>query len=111
MTTPFHMMRDIVRNVERERQAEAAEARLAVLVRRGRSSRPRKERARRGSSRESPAGAGVATERDAIARSLIGERSSRSLLLAQQVLGHPKVPNYDAFWIERDLFVGVRIGI
>jgi thiosulfate/3-mercaptopyruvate sulfurtransferase len=52
---------------------------------------------------------GVTSEKDVIAYCRIGERSSHSWFVLHELLGYPKVKNYDGSWTEWGSMVGVPI--
>ena len=55
------------------------------------------------------AGAGVDAGRDTIAYCRIGERSAHTWFVLHELLGHPRVKNYDGSWTEYGSLVGVPI--
>ncbi len=55
------------------------------------------------------AGAGVDVDRDTIAYCRIGERSAHTWFVLHELLGHPRVKNYDGSWTEYGSLVGVPI--
>ncbi len=55
------------------------------------------------------AGAGVDEGRDTIAYCRIGERSAHTWFVLHELLGHPRVKNYDGSWTEYGSLVGVPI--
>jgi thiosulfate/3-mercaptopyruvate sulfurtransferase len=54
-------------------------------------------------------GKGVTADKDVIAYCRIGERSSHSWFVLRELLGYPKVKNYDGSWTEWGSMVGVPI--
>jgi thiosulfate/3-mercaptopyruvate sulfurtransferase len=52
---------------------------------------------------------GITAEKDVIAYCRIGERSSHSWFVLHELLGYPKVRNYDGSWTEWGSMVGVPI--
>ncbi len=54
-------------------------------------------------------GKGVTSDKDVIAYCRIGERSSFSWFVLKELLGYPKVKNYDGSWTEYGSVVGVPI--
>jgi thiosulfate/3-mercaptopyruvate sulfurtransferase len=52
---------------------------------------------------------GVTSDRDVIAYCRIGERSSHSWVVLHELLGYPRVRNYDGSWTEWGSMVGVPI--
>jgi thiosulfate/3-mercaptopyruvate sulfurtransferase len=54
-------------------------------------------------------GKGVTPDKDVIAYCRIGERSSHSWFVLRELLGYPKVKNYDGSWTEWGSMVGVPI--
>lgn len=55
------------------------------------------------------AGAGITGDKDIIAYCRIGERSSHTWFVLQELLGYDKVRNYDGSWTEWGSMVGVPI--
>jgi thiosulfate/3-mercaptopyruvate sulfurtransferase len=55
------------------------------------------------------AGKGVTPDKDVIAYCRIGERSSHSWFVLHELLGYPRVRNYDGSWTEWGSMVGVPI--
>ncbi|MCU0307052.1 MAG: sulfurtransferase [Thermoleophilia bacterium] len=55
------------------------------------------------------AGAGVGPETDVIAYCRIGERSSHTWFVLHELLGYPRVRNYDGSWTEYGSLVGVPV--
>jgi thiosulfate/3-mercaptopyruvate sulfurtransferase len=54
-------------------------------------------------------GVGVTADRDVIAYCRIGERSSHTWFALHEVLGFPRVRNYDGSWTEYGSLVGVPV--
>jgi thiosulfate/3-mercaptopyruvate sulfurtransferase len=52
---------------------------------------------------------GITADKDVIAYCRIGERSSFSWFVLKELLGFPKVKNYDGSWTEYGSVVGVPI--
>ena len=59
--------------------------------------------------RELYAGEGLDPARDTIAYCRIGERSSHTWFVLHELLGHPRVKNYDGSWTEYGSLIGVPI--
>jgi thiosulfate/3-mercaptopyruvate sulfurtransferase len=57
------------------------------------------------------AGAGVDFDGDIIAYCRIGERSSHTWFVLQELLGQPNVKNYDGSWTEYGSLIGVPIAV
>ncbi|MCH9640858.1 MAG: sulfurtransferase [Actinomycetia bacterium] len=55
------------------------------------------------------AGAGLDGDKETIAYCRIGERSSHTWFVLQELLGHPNVKNYDGSWTEYGSLVGAPI--
>jgi thiosulfate/3-mercaptopyruvate sulfurtransferase len=55
------------------------------------------------------AGVGVSPDTDVIAYCRIGERSSHTWFVLHELLGYPKVRNYDGSWTEYGSLVGVPV--
>jgi thiosulfate/3-mercaptopyruvate sulfurtransferase len=55
------------------------------------------------------AGSGVTPDKDVVAYCRIGERSSHSWFVLHELLGYPRVRNYDGSWTEWGSMVGVPI--
>lgn len=53
--------------------------------------------------------AGITPERETIAYCRIGERSSHTWFVLNELLGHPNVRNYDGSWTEYGSLVGVPV--
>jgi thiosulfate/3-mercaptopyruvate sulfurtransferase len=53
--------------------------------------------------------AGVTPDRDVIAYCRIGERSSHTWFVLHEILGYPRVRNYDGSWTEYGSLVGVPV--
>jgi len=56
-------------------------------------------------------GAGLDLDRDIIAYCRIGERSSHTWFVLQELLGQPNVKNYDGSWTEYGSLIGVPIAV
>jgi thiosulfate/3-mercaptopyruvate sulfurtransferase len=54
-------------------------------------------------------GAGIRPDREVIAYCRIGERSSHTWFALQELLGYPKVKNYDGSWTEYGSLVGAPV--
>jgi thiosulfate/3-mercaptopyruvate sulfurtransferase len=54
-------------------------------------------------------GVGVTADRDVIAYCRIGERSSHTWFVLHELLGYPRVRNYDGSWTEYGSLVGVPV--
>ena len=54
-------------------------------------------------------GKGISKEGETIAYCRIGERSSHTWFVLSQILGYPKVRNYDGSWTEYGSIVGAPI--
>jgi thiosulfate/3-mercaptopyruvate sulfurtransferase len=54
-------------------------------------------------------GVGVTPETDVIAYCRIGERSSHTWFVLHELLGYPRVRNYDGSWTEYGSLVGVPV--
>jgi thiosulfate/3-mercaptopyruvate sulfurtransferase len=52
---------------------------------------------------------GVSGDRDVIAYCRIGERSSHTWFALHELLGYPRVRNYDGSWTEYGSLVGVPV--
>jgi len=59
--------------------------------------------------RELYAGQGVTDDRDVVAYCRIGERSAHTWFVLHELLGYPRVRNYDGSWTEWGSLVGVPI--
>jgi len=59
--------------------------------------------------RELYSGEGLDTGKDTIAYCRIGERSSHTWFVLRELLGHPRVKNYDGSWTEYGSLIGVPI--
>jgi thiosulfate/3-mercaptopyruvate sulfurtransferase len=59
--------------------------------------------------RELYEGAGISADREIIAYCRIGERSSHTWFALTELLGYPKVKNYDGSWTEYGSLVGVPV--
>ncbi len=59
--------------------------------------------------RELYAQEGLDPARDTIAYCRIGERSSHTWFVLHEILGHPRVKNYDGSWTEYGSLIGVPI--
>ena len=55
------------------------------------------------------AGEGVTADRDIVAYCRIGERSAHTWFVLHELLGYPRVRNYDGSWTEWGSLVGVPI--
>ena len=55
------------------------------------------------------AGKGITSNRDVITYCRIGERSSHTWFVLKELLGFPKVRNYDGSWTEYGSAIGVPI--
>jgi thiosulfate/3-mercaptopyruvate sulfurtransferase len=55
------------------------------------------------------AGQGISSDRDVVAYCRIGERSAHTWFVLHELLGYPKVRNYDGSWTEWGSLVGVPI--
>ncbi|MGH2451525.1 MAG: sulfurtransferase [Candidatus Limnocylindria bacterium] len=55
------------------------------------------------------AGKGITPEKETIAYCRIGERSAHTWFVLTQLLGHPKVRNYDGSWTEWGSMIGVPV--
>jgi thiosulfate/3-mercaptopyruvate sulfurtransferase len=53
--------------------------------------------------------AGLTPDRDVIAYCRIGERSSHTWFVLHEILGYPRVRNYDGSWTEYGSMVGVPV--
>jgi thiosulfate/3-mercaptopyruvate sulfurtransferase len=53
--------------------------------------------------------AGATPDRDVIAYCRIGERSSHTWFVLHEILGYPRVRNYDGSWTEYGSLVGVPV--
>ena len=54
-------------------------------------------------------GKGISADSETIAYCRIGERSSHTWFVLTQILGYPKVRNYDGSWTEYGSIVGAPI--
>jgi thiosulfate/3-mercaptopyruvate sulfurtransferase len=54
-------------------------------------------------------GAGITPDKETIAYCRIGERSSHTWFVLQELLGHQNVKNYDGSWTEYGSLVGVPV--
>ena len=54
-------------------------------------------------------GAGITPEKEVIAYCRIGERSSHTWFALTELLGYPKVKNYDGSWTEYGSLVGAPV--
>ena len=57
------------------------------------------------------ADAGLDDGKETIAYCRIGERSSHTWFVLQELLGHPNVKNYDGSWTEYGSLVGVPVAL
>jgi len=57
------------------------------------------------------AGAGLSPDSEVIAYCRIGERSSHTWFVLKELLGYPKVKNYDGSWTEYGSLVGVPVEV
>jgi thiosulfate/3-mercaptopyruvate sulfurtransferase len=57
------------------------------------------------------AAAGLRDDKETIAYCRIGERSSHTWFVLKELLGHPRVRNYDGSWTEYGSLVGVPVAV